>query len=95
MYVERNCTVEHDGRKFTAGGAVVTPDAVVAYLGKDGILTDWHGRQLGTYRIVATWRTPRSWVSSTMSQVQATVDGVRYTGRSAGVGMIYHGRRMR
>jgi len=85
---------------------VVTPDRIVAYLGPDtgvpgaptirglreGILTDWHGTELGTYRITRTWRTPRSYVSSTMHQVYATVDGVTYTGRSAGVGMIFKGK---
>ncbi len=63
----------------------------LGYLGKNGILTDWHGTPIGTYRIVATWRTPRSYVSNTMSQVEARINGVLYTGRSAGVGMAYTG----
>ena len=93
-YVEQDCTVKHKGREFTSGGAVVTPDWIIAYLGKDGALNDWHGAKLGTYRIASTWRTPRSSMSSTMSQVYATVDGVTYTGRSAGIGMIFQGRRV-
>lgn len=91
-YIETDCTIEHDGRKFTAGGAYVAPDRIVAYLGKDGALTDWHGKQLGTYRITRTWPTPRSFASSTMSQVYAVVDSVTYQGRSAGDGMIFRGR---
>jgi hypothetical protein len=94
-YVETDCTVEFDGRKFSAGGAVVSSERIIAYLAKDGVLTDWHGKPLGTYRITSTWRTPRSYVSSTMSQVLAIVDGIAYTGRSAGVGMAYVGRRKR
>jgi hypothetical protein len=92
-YIEKDCTVTHKGRSFEAGGAVVTPNHIVAYLAKDGALTDWHGKPLGTYRIVATWRTPRSYVSTTMHAVHARVDGVVYKGRSAGVGMVFCGKR--
>ena len=90
--IEPDCTFTHEGRAFTAGGAVVTPERITAYLGQNGQLTDWHGNVLGTYRITATWRTPRSFVSATMHQVYATVNGVQYTGRSAGVGMVFAGR---
>jgi hypothetical protein len=65
---------------------------LIAYLGKDGVLTDWHGSPLGTYRVTATWRTPRSYVSSTMSQVVARVGAATYKGRSAGVGMSFRGK---
>lgn len=92
-YVEQDCTVEHEGRKFTNGGAVVTPDFIIAYPGKDGVLKDWHGNVLGTWRAVATWNTPRSYVSSTMSQIEARVGGLIYTGRGAGEGMVFKGRR--
>jgi hypothetical protein len=94
MYIEKECTVTHEGRTFEAGGAVVTPGRIVAYLGRDGVLTDWHGKPLGNYRITASWSTPHSFVSDTMHQVYATVDGVTYTGRSAGVSMIFKGRRV-
>ena len=99
-YIERNCIIEHQGHKFEAGGAVVTPDYIVAYIGSRGDdgkrqLTDWHGKVIGTCRITSTWRTPRSFVSSTMSQVYAVVDGVTYTGRSAGEVMIFKGRKVR
>lgn len=92
-YVETNCTFEHENRKFEAGGAVVTPDGIVAYPGKDSVLNDWHGRQIGTYRVLSTWKTPRSFYSSTMSSIEAFVDGVRYVGRGAGVGIIFRGKR--
>ncbi len=92
-YVETDCTIRHEGRAYTAGGAVVTEDRIAAYLAPDGVLTDWHGQPLGTWREVARWRTPRSYVSSYMLQVEARVDGVLYTGRSAGVQMLYRGKR--
>jgi hypothetical protein len=92
-YVEHGCTVQHEGRSFTAGGAVVTDDRIIAYPGKDGILQDWHGNAIGTWRVLSTWRTPRSFLSSTMSGIEARVNGVRYVGRGAGVGMIFRGRR--
>lgn len=95
VIIEKRCCIEHEGRQYCAGGAMVTPDYIVAYLGDNGVITDWHGRPLGTYRISATWRTPYSYVSSTMNQVYAKVRGTWYTGRSGGVGMIFRGRRVR
>ena len=94
VYVEPDCVVEHEGHRFEAGGAVVTPDRIIAYLGKEGELQDWHGRQLGTYRITASWRI-QSYITDTMHQVEAVVSGITYTGRSGGVGLIYRGRRKR
>lgn len=92
-YIETDCTIQHQGKTFIAGGAVVTADRITAYLGKDGVLTDWHGEKLGTYRITSKWRTPRSYVSDVMNQVEASVNGVVYVGRSAGVGMSFSGKR--
>lgn len=92
-YVETDCSFEHEGKTYTAGGAVVTYSNIVAYPDVGGTLKDWHGNVLGTWRTVTTWRTPRSYFSPTMSQIEATVDGVVYTGRGAGVGMIYKGKR--
>jgi len=94
VYVERDCVVEHGGRRFEAGGAVVTPEHIVAYLGHNGELVDWHGRRLGTYRVTASWRI-HSYMSDTMCQVESLVNGVAYTGRSGGVGLMYRGRRKR
>lgn len=98
-YVESGCVFEHKGRQFELGGAIITDEWIVGYVGKfdpatqSRSLTDWHGKILGACRIVATWKTPRSYISSTMHQIEATVNGVRYTGRSAGTGMIYRGKR--
>lgn len=100
-FIEDNCVFEHAGRKFEAAGAVVTETHIIAYLGKpdfegskNGALVDWHGNEIGRYRITSTWRTQRSFFSSTMSAVQARLpDGRRYLGRSAGEGMIFRGKR--
>jgi hypothetical protein len=92
-YIEQDCSFEHEGRKFTAGGAVVAPDFIVAYPKANGVLGDWHGNTIGTWRAASTWRTPRSFYSATMSQIEAEVNGVTYTGRGAGEGMIYKGKR--
>lgn len=92
-YVEQDCTIEHEGRKFTAGGAIITDQWIIAYPGKDGVLNDWHETQIGTYRVLSTWRTPRSFVSSTMSSMECWVNGVRYVGRGAGEGMILRAKR--
>ena len=91
-FIEQDCTITHEGRSFTADGAVVTDARLIAYLGKDGVLTDWHGNQIGTYRTVSTWKTPHSFLSSTMSAVHARVDGKTYKGRSAGEGMLFRGK---
>ncbi len=89
-YVEQDCTIE--GRAYTAGGAIVTDQFIIGYPAKGGILTDWHGAELGTWRSVASWRV-HSFIGSTMHQIEARVDGVTYTGRGFGEGMIYKGKR--
>lgn len=93
-FVETGCVFNFNGKSFESGGAMKVGDTLVGYLGNDGrTLQTWHEEKIGTYQIVASWRTPRSYMSSHMYQVQATVDGVLYTGRSAGRGMIFKGKR--
>lgn len=103
-FVEQDCTIEHEGRKFEAGGTVVTADFVIGYpkftngpvyrgIERSGVLNDWHGNQIGTCRVLSTWRTPRSYVSSTMSSIECFVNGVRYVGRGAGDGMLLRAKR--
>jgi hypothetical protein len=98
-YIERDCTFEHAGRKFTSGGAVVTPDYLVAYPGKDGILCDWHGKQIGTYRVLssrpAVFFGRRSWMGERYYFMRATVQGAQYALRGFGVGMFARGRRIK
>jgi hypothetical protein len=38
-YVEQDCSIEHEGRMFTAGGAVVTEQWLIAYPAANGVLT--------------------------------------------------------
>jgi hypothetical protein len=92
VYIERSCRIEHEGRTFECGGAVVTPEAIVAYPRAGGVLGDWHGRPIGTWRAVSRWKTPRSSMSLTMSQIEAVVNGITYTGRGAGEEMIFKGK---
>lgn len=69
------------------------PQEIGGYLTHGGVLTDWNGKKIGTYRIIASWKLPNSYISDRMFQAEAIVNGVTYTGRSAGVGMAYRGKR--
>jgi hypothetical protein len=94
-YVEQDCIVTHEGRSYEAGGAVVTDQYVVGYTTNDMTgITTWHGEHLGTARVVSSWAQPNSWIGSRQYQVQATINGTRYSGRTMGGGMIWRGRRM-
>lgn len=91
-YIEKDCTIEHEGRKFTNGGAVVTDEVLIAYPGENGVLNDWHGQPLGTWRVLSSWRV-RSWIGSTMYSIECRVKGVRYVGRGFGKGMSMRAKR--
>jgi hypothetical protein len=94
--IETDCTITHEGKSFEAGGAFVSPTHVTAYMSADmRTVTDWHGNKLGDARIVSKWRRPRNYVSSHMYQVEVTIEGRRYTGRTAGGSMIYNGKAKR
>jgi hypothetical protein len=51
-FVERGCTISHEGKRFTAGGAIIADcrdgyaRGVVYASPKTGSVTDWHGKQL-------------------------------------------------
>lgn len=93
-FVEQDCTIEHDGRKYTSGGAIVTEDRITAYVGKDGVVTDWHGNPIGTYVIASSWPI-QSYISRDMYAIHATVNGKLYKGRGCGVGMCFNGKLSR
>lgn len=93
-YVEADCTFAHAGQGYTAGGAIVTAQRIIAYPGPDNVLQDWHGRPLGRWRAVASWRRTRR-SPDRIYQIEAVVAGVTYTGRGLGQGMIFSGRRKR
>lgn len=92
FYVEQDCVFNFKGKAFKASGVIVTDQWLVAYPGKTGVLNDWHGQPIGTWRATASWATPRSWVGSRMFQIEATVNGRVYTGRGYGVDMLYRGK---
>lgn len=89
-FVETDCTFTHEGMAFTSGGAIVTDKYIVGYCSEDmKRLHTWHGEDLGPMCVVSSWRLPLScWLSDRMYQVEATVNGVVYTGRTTGGGMI-------
>lgn len=71
-----------NGREFTALGAVIEPDYLVAYAGSreggipTGDVVTWEGRRIGTYRTVSRWtvcttRGELFW----MEAVRARIDG--------------------
>jgi hypothetical protein len=101
--VEDGCTITHEGREFTSGGYVETPDHLIAYLkapgggkeciGAGGDVTTWAGEKIGRYRITSRWRTSRSAMSGHMNQVRIVVGGKHYSGRSGGAGMIVKAKR--
>lgn len=98
-YAEPDCTFRFQGRAFEAGGAVVTPDYLIAYPADGGRLNDWHGRQIGTYRVLsgrpAVFFGRRSWQGSRWLYMRASVNGREYTLRGFGVGMIARGKALK
>ena len=81
----------HEGREYASRGATVTPTYAVAYPGKDGILKNWGGKAIGTWKAVASWPI-RSYMGSRMYQIRAWIDGRCYTGRGFGEGMLWRGK---
>ena len=98
-YIETDCTVTHNGHSFTAGGAVVTNDRLIAYPAENGILQDWHGNAIGTWRTIsarpATFFGRHSWQGSRYYFMRAVVNGRAYSLRGFGPGMIAMGRALK
>jgi hypothetical protein len=101
MKFSEEATIEFQGVGYTAGSGYVDDERCIGYphfpKGEyqfaRGELRSGQGKVLGTCKITSIWRTPRSYVSSTMCQIEAVVDGKTYTGRGAGHGMLFKGRR--
>jgi hypothetical protein len=93
---EKNCSLVVCGRRFAGAGAVVTDTYLRAYPAKSGVLNDWHGRAIGTWRIISTRPNTffgrHSWVGDTFYYMRATVDGKEYSLRGFGEGMVACGR---
>ena len=91
--IETDCAIVFQGKTYTANGAMITDKWIIAYMGKDmASVTDWHGETLGTARVTTSWATPTSYLSDRCYQVEATVNGITYTGRTSGESMIYKGK---
>jgi len=72
-----------------------TNNTAFGYLARKGdqlVMTDWRGKTLGSARITGSWATPRSHISDRMYQIEARIDGVLYTGRCAGLAMVWRGK---
>jgi len=96
--VEKDCVITHNGKTFESGGAFASDDYLIAYPAKDGVLTDWHGRQIGEWKLISERRAVffghESWMSSTYCYMRARLtDGRIYSLRGFGVGMIARGKR--
>ena len=98
-FIEENCTITHEGKSFTSGGAIVSDNRIVAYPAPNGILNDWHGNPIGRYSVTssrpAIFFGHRSWQGDRYYYMRAKVDGKRYSLRGFGEGMIATGKRIR
>ena len=94
-------TLTFQGNQFTAMGAIISPTHAVGYI--KGVepfyratlveLTNSAGEVIGRGRVVAAWRNPPNcFVSTRQYQIEITINGRRYTGRSMGAGMLWRGK---
>ena len=98
-YVEKDCIFTIQGKSFESGGAFVSDAYLIAYPSENGILKDWHGREIGTWRTVSTrpaiFFGHHSWIGSKYYYMRATVDGKVYALRGFGTGMVAKGKRIK
>jgi len=98
-YVEPNCTITHDGQEYQSGGAFVSDTYLIAYPAAGGVLRDWHGNQLGTWRPIssrkAVWFGRRSYQGDRYYYMHATVNGRQYSLRGYGINMVARGRALK
>lgn len=102
VFVEPDIAVEVEGRSFSAGGAMVTAELAMGYPsfpngeynGAMGEMKDGRGNVIGSCKITSRWKTPQSHISTHQFQIEAAINGVRYTGRGGGSGMLWRGKRV-
>ncbi len=69
---------------------------IVAYMSADmKSVTTWDGEPIATAKVISSWPMPHSWVSNRQYQVEATISGVTYTGRTMGASMAWRGKPKR
>ena len=88
--------IEHDGRTFESGGGAVTPTHLACYPNNDGTVALWDGTVIGRYRWIssrpAIFFGYRSWRGARYYYGRARANGVTYTLRGFGVGMLARGK---
>ncbi len=89
--------ITFQGKEFSANGALISDELVVGYIvEREGkfFLTAWDGSCMFVQLTrTSTWKTPRSFISSTMCSWTTTINGRRFNGRSAGDGMLIQLKR--
>jgi len=90
-FVERDCTVKHEGRSYEAGGAYRVGTKALVYVSADGTrVTTWHGEPVGWAEVVSQIKLPRwSYVSGSYiySYRVRMHDYTEWYGRGGGAGM--------
>ena len=103
QFVEQDCTIEHEGRTFESGGAYIVDGRIAAYPAKaphNGRqpLCDWHGNEIGYWYVInsrpAVFFGYQSFMGDRYYYMRGVVDGVRYSLRGFGPGMIATGKRL-
>ncbi len=107
-FIEQDCTIEHEGRTFEEGGAFVSDDYAVVYIGGDAgtralgtidrigaghhHVTDWHGSTIGRAFQTGTWTVGGTRVYSYSVTIFGTPPR-RFNMRGQGADMMARGRR--
>lgn len=98
MYIEQDCVITHEGKRYEAEGAFVTPDRLFAYLKQIGgrwVVTDWHGNVLTEDVTILSIRPHHGWISDKRIYLRCTIDGVTYSGIGFGDGIYFRARRVK
>lgn len=74
--------------------SLVMPTHAVGYMSGDmKRVTSSSGETIGeNVQIVSSWAMPHSFVSPRQYQIEVTINGRRYTGRTMGAGMLWRGK---
>lgn len=76
------CTIELGSKKYSALGAVVTPNYAICYINETTKRVEtWHGSTLGIYKIISEWKQPTRYDWYTMRAVQIVINKLTYHGR--------------